>query len=278
MRLFEIKLTGSTSPGPYTIYDDIINPGSISELYPSGLLAENLSLSDLQTGITIVIENDVNKIIIYNQYCDTFLEYNINPLIEGSGCICLTILASSDFDIECYSAESYYQYYLCNTGDTYNDRPIYSDFSGNTIYWKGSYWEFSGDTPYPVIFRSTNQTNKPLTNWLGYGTEGDEFLVYAIEGDCEDGINSQIVVIKQDPECIERKNGSISIVGYGGTSPWEYSLDGINYKPIGLFLNLGIGNYVVYGRDDNGNVLSKNVTLSSNRYCTTNRNDPEIGI
>lgn len=45
-------------------------------------------------------------------------------------------------------------------------------------------------------------------------------------------------------------NGSITVSGVtGGTSPYEYSLDGVNWQASNVFSNLALGNYVVNIRD-----------------------------
>lgn len=63
--------------------------------------------------------------------------------------------------------------------------------------------------------------------------------------------------------CYGTNNGALNATASGGTGLIEYSLNGINYQPIGYFNNLaGNFNYVVYARDANGCVASLNFTIT----------------
>ncbi|WP_170110183.1 T9SS type A sorting domain-containing protein [Flavilitoribacter nigricans] len=56
-----------------------------------------------------------------------------------------------------------------------------------------------------------------------------------------------------DASCNGATDGSISVVGSGGTAPYEYSIDGgTTYQASGTFDNLGAGMYTVTVRDANG--------------------------
>jgi len=47
-------------------------------------------------------------------------------------------------------------------------------------------------------------------------------------------------------------NGTITITGTGGTLPYTYSINGINFQAANLFIGLAPGNYVAYVRDVTG--------------------------
>jgi hypothetical protein len=49
--------------------------------------------------------------------------------------------------------------------------------------------------------------------------------------------------------CFGQNTGSLSVRGTGGTEPYEYSLDKINYQSSGTFTNLSAGSYKVTVRD-----------------------------
>ncbi len=51
------------------------------------------------------------------------------------------------------------------------------------------------------------------------------------------------------PTCAGDMDGEIDGQGFGGTAPYSYSLDGINYSPINFFTGLAAGNYTLYVRD-----------------------------
>ncbi len=67
-------------------------------------------------------------------------------------------------------------------------------------------------------------------------------------------------------------DGTITINESGGISAYQYSLDGINYQPGNLFINLPPGTYTVYVMDDNGCIATNTVVVGSTLGV-----DPEIG-
>ena len=54
------------------------------------------------------------------------------------------------------------------------------------------------------------------------------------------------------PRCFGNNDGSITANGLGGTSPYQYSLDNVNWQSINTFNNIAPGLYNVYCRDING--------------------------
>ncbi|PWV51888.1 T9SS type A sorting domain-containing protein [Chitinophaga sp. S165] len=52
--------------------------------------------------------------------------------------------------------------------------------------------------------------------------------------------------------CFGESNGSLTITARGGTAAYEWSIDGVNYQPTGLFEQLTAGNYTTYVKDANG--------------------------
>lgn len=53
-------------------------------------------------------------------------------------------------------------------------------------------------------------------------------------------------------KCNGQKNGTIAYVANGGTKPYSYSTDGVNYNGFTKLLSLGAGDYVVYVKDIKG--------------------------
>lgn len=56
-------------------------------------------------------------------------------------------------------------------------------------------------------------------------------------------------------------NGSITMSGSGGLSPYSYSINGTNYYSGSLFSNLAAGTYTCYVKDANGCIYSTTVTV-----------------
>ena len=70
-KYYTIKITGGTSPGPYTIYLNT-NPGPIPFISGTTTLAENLTYGQLfspPNGVTVVVPDDTEIIYLYNQLC-----------------------------------------------------------------------------------------------------------------------------------------------------------------------------------------------------------------
>jgi hypothetical protein len=59
--------------------------------------------------------------------------------------------------------------------------------------------------------------------------------------------------------------GSITVSAIGGNSPYEYSLDGVNWQS-GYFDLLDAGTYTVYAQDANGCIVSEVTTVNFNVY------------
>ena len=65
------------------------------------------------------------------------------------------------------------------------------------------------------------------------------------------------------PTCYNSSDGQVAFSGGGGTSPYTYSLDGVNYQSSGTFSNLPIGSYTGYVKDANNCVAT--ITRNINR-------------
>lgn len=66
-----------------------------------------------------------------------------------------------------------------------------------------------------------------------------------------------------------KSNGSVTVLGSGGTAPYKYSITGLhgNYKTTGTFSRLASGNYTVYVADANKCTDSVNFTISKPVGC-----------
>lgn len=71
-RIFLIRITGGTSPGPYTIYCNLpMNDSNIATISGTTDLAQDLELTELTppNGVVVECPNDSNVIYLYNQFC-----------------------------------------------------------------------------------------------------------------------------------------------------------------------------------------------------------------
>ncbi|HUR67207.1 MAG TPA: hypothetical protein VMZ03_12730 [Chitinophagaceae bacterium] len=62
-------------------------------------------------------------------------------------------------------------------------------------------------------------------------------------------------------------NGSITANATGGTGPYTFSKDGLNFQATGVFNTLGAGNYTITAKDANGCTGAANFTLTAPNPC-----------
>jgi len=93
------------------------------------------------------------------------------------------------------------------------------------------------------------------------GLVADSYTVYVRdENGCEE---TEMVTIEEpsglvattsinNATCHETSDGSVTLSVLGGTTPYEFSLDGITFQPTGEFADLSAGEYSITVRDANG--------------------------
>ncbi|SDS53054.1 T9SS type A sorting domain-containing protein [Gramella sp. MAR_2010_147] len=69
------------------------------------------------------------------------------------------------------------------------------------------------------------------------------------------------------PESCEFNDGVITVNASGGTSPYEFSLDGVSYQLSNMFDGLAAGNYTVYTRDANECISQDPVAIDPPENC-----------
>ena len=72
------------------------------------------------------------------------------------------------------------------------------------------------------------------------------------------------ILAANSPNCNGNTNGSIEVAAANGTgtAPYEYSIDGNNFRPSGLFTNLNGGTYTLTVRDFQGCQTSRVITIT----------------
>ena len=73
---------------------------------------------------------------------------------------------------------------------------------------------------------------------------------------------AQIVNLTASPVTCGADNGNIQVSAMGGTKPYGFSLDGVNYQSDSLFTNLSAGNYTVYLLDDSACADMATISIS----------------
>jgi gliding motility-associated-like protein len=66
-----------------------------------------------------------------------------------------------------------------------------------------------------------------------------------------EGSPSPLITAFTPPLCFGDTSGILTMSGTGGTSPYKYSLDGINYSPIPILNQVASGTYKLYIKDGN---------------------------
>ncbi|MEO0472912.1 MAG: hypothetical protein AAF206_25065, partial [Bacteroidota bacterium] len=101
------------------------------------------------------------------------------------------------------------------------------------------------------------------------------YLVWVVDGNgCTDSLDviidgpgaplSASVLNLQNVDCFGNANGAITVGATGGTTPYQYSIDGgFNYQNNGTFSGLGGSNYTVFVRDQNSCLVKVSDTIAS---------------
>ena len=261
-RYFTININSGTSPGPYTIYYNTIGSGNIATIYPSGLPAENLTLTQLQTGVIVTAPVDIVDLYLYNVVCETNQQFQIPQIAVTYPDICITVqnvnLGIND------------QYLFSYNYNTVNGKPEYGTFDGYLLNWNtNGYWEFI-TYPGSVRLQSNDADNVPDSNWGAVGSNAKDYVIIAQQGICDKlSLPGKLTLTQINPTCEINTDGSINATANGGSGGWTYSLSGLLYNnTTGVFTSLGTGQYTIYAKDSAGQVISQTITLTAQPYTT----------
>ena len=87
------------------------------------------------------------------------------------------------------------------------------------------------------------------------------------------GVGPELMLESVEDAFCGLDNGSIRVSASGGTNPYTFSIDGINYGLSALFPGLGSGNYLIYLIDDAGCTDTIPVTVGSSEAPMINSID-----
>ena len=91
--------------------------------------------------------------------------------------------------------------------------------------------------------------------WL----HGSTFNINIVENDL-----TASAVLDNDIDCFDANNAQVTITANGGTGPFEYSLNGIDFQSENIFSNLAPGSYTFTVKDAN------NFTTQTNEIVVNN--------
>jgi hypothetical protein len=269
---YTVRITGGTSPGPYSIYYNGL-PGTrdsfltnLAYLYPSTTeFATGLTLSQLtaSTGVNIIITEVTSSIYLYNELCGTYISL-IPPITIVYQDFCLFWYPNDDENSTKYL-------HFTQSGFDSNNNPIwvYDNDPTVTVTWSSTRWvlnnyQYDGSRFYSLPPSDVN-SNPPL-NWDYAG--GGTLTVGASVGPCNITGRSALPVSINQPTC--SCDGSIMFNVNLDNPPFNYSIDnGVSYSTSPIFTSLCSGLYNLYVVDSSGNTYNKTITLNKPELPTT---------
>ena len=180
-RKFTVTLTSGTDQGPYNIYYDSVSVGTLADLFGTSNKAENLTLSQVQSGVVIEVPDNANSIIFYNT----------NP----------------DIATDCPTNQEIFTLTTRPTQTpipTYTPVPTQTPTPTPTEDTTCNCYEFDNTTKSPVTYFYVNCSGESVTAssstapWVFYvcaqsitGVENEK-LSYSLNGSCTDGVCDNI--------------------------------------------------------------------------------------
>ena len=216
----------------------------------------------------------VRVVDYYGDYTATTICTLLGPTPSVTPTLTPTITPSPSFSVPniCITVQgtnvSYGPYQFIPAG-TQNGRYKWtSSANGLTMYWNNSNninrWQIDGFTGggIPVSY---SQALIPLSSWSIAGTNSNQLIVSASQGNCPTSLplisNAQVT----NTGCSSGPcTGSIILTTTGGVGPYSYSIDGINYQQSNIFNGLCAGQFTVFTKDSNGQIVSQILQLQVN--------------
>jgi hypothetical protein len=253
---YDVEITGGTSIGPYTIYYTTVSSNNIAELYPLGV-AQNITLSELQSGITIKIPENNSLVIVYNQLCDTVQTFTVEPQVECVD-LCITYSGEKQVQLECNGVDQNGIFKWIGTS-TPNCEVLWDNDNHR--------WYLTCPLNGDSLFSNDPSNSNPPINWFSVGG-GLIGPIIATPGSCQTQQTLTQNVSVGQPEC--DCDGTITITANGGTPPYQYSINnGLTQQSSPLFTSLCPGNYSYQVTDSLNNSSSGVVILNPLQPNTT---------
>ena len=120
----------------------------------------------------------------------------------------------------------------------------------------------TGLGPHQIVYNSFGHKSIVLQIVTDQGCIVTEVRNIYIEPCCDPATALDINLISaDDPDCYEEPTGSISVAGSSGSPGYMYSIDGVNFVPLGTFIGLYADTYKIYVQDIKGCLDSLDATL-----------------
>jgi hypothetical protein len=143
-KTYNVRITSGTSPGPYNIYYNTINPLNVALLTGTETPATGLTITQMTTGVGVIIPDTSTSIILYNVDC----ENNITEIITSNPLVFSTFyLSDGVIDSDGHCGTNYQTgtpVYVEGTITTvppllnktlYSDTSLTNEFNGGNLYY-----------------------------------------------------------------------------------------------------------------------------------------------
>jgi hypothetical protein len=183
--------------------------------------------------------------------------------------ICVTFIVEGQpyqFQFEYYTNINGYPAWTASTTNT----PITSVGGQLTLSWviatppSVSGYRITGFDSTSWYGSSTSLIAPPLTGWSIVGSSPGVTNISVISGDCPLYPELIASVYTNNTTCELSNDGSVCVVGAGGSGNYEYSIDNVLYTTTNCFYNLTSGSYTVYLKDTTTlDIVSQNVVITN---------------
>ena len=122
----------------------------------------------------------------------------------------------------------------------------------------------TGPGPHDVVYEIFGNKSVVLKAETDAGCIVTDVNEIEILSCCDESFNLEINLDDfGDPICYEGNTGFINVSGLGGHPYYQYSIDGVNFRPLGSFVGLGAGLQTLYIQDIKGCVDSLDQPLTN---------------
>jgi hypothetical protein len=268
-KYYTIKITGGTSPGPYTIYLSS-NLITVATRYPQLTPASNLSYTELSTGlgIDVIVPDDTSTLFLYNTY---------SGCLSGITLIPTTTITYKDFCLRTIIRNigpSLIRFLRFSPNTPINGYPSWIEESDSTITVTynvtESRWKVNGFSlgSGSIVDNVSPTTANPPNNWIAEGNPAGSGVQYLSKCDSPILGRSTSPVSINQPTCL--CDGSIIFNVNLDNPPYSYSIDnGVTYSSSPIFTNLCSGIYILSVVDSLGETFSDTITLNKPEMATT---------
>ncbi len=216
----------------------------------------------------------VRVVDYYGDYTATTICTLLGPTPSVTPTMTPTITPSASFTIPniCITMQGYnvnYGPYQFIPAGTQNGRFKWtSSANGLTMYWNNSNninrWQIDGFVGGGIP-ASTSQALVPLSSWSIVGNNPNQLIVSASQGNCPTSLPLISKAQVTNTGCSGGPcTGSIILATSGGVGPYSYSIDGINYQQSNIFNGLCAGQFTVFTKDSNGQIVSQILLIQTN--------------